>query len=370
MMHLPIIHPILRLALLILSLIIYALTIFAAYAGRINTEYFTLPALFVLILPWLAIATLIIAVLWLCNGHLFAGGLGILAIIASWGPVSTACPISWSKKASEGAKVFKLMTYNMIHGWDMENASGGLDRNRTIDYIMNSNADIVCLQEVIKLNEQDIPLFSEAQQEELRKVYPYQAGSTQLDTKVLSKYPVEYVDASRYIDGTFDRRCYTFYKVQIDGRTLTIVNCHLMSFLLSKEETSVLTDIKSVKSAKASYRELKGDIRRKLNYGFEKRKVEAEVLRKALDKIEGPLIVCGDFNDVPESYAYRLIRGNDLKDAYVETGFGPLVTYNRHAFWFHLDQVLYRGPLRALDVEKGKTRLSDHYPLFATFEFE
>lgn len=85
--------------------------------------------------------------------------------------------------------------------------------------------------------------------------------------------------------------------------------------------------------------------------------------------MKGPMIICGDFNDVPESYAYRLLKGNDLKDAYVETGFGPMITYNAHAFWFHLDQIFYRGALRPLSVRKGKTKLSDHYPLFAEFEF-
>ena len=94
----------------------------------------------------------------------------------------------------------------------------------------------------------------------------------------------------------------------------------------------------------------------------------ADILR-ALDKVSGPLIVCGDFNDVPESWCYRLLRGDDLRDAYVETSFGPLITYNRHAFWFHLDQILYRGPLQALSVKKGRLRSSDHYPLLAEFEF-
>lgn len=354
--------------LTIASLLLFALTLFAAYGGRFNTEYFTIPAVITLLLPWLAIATLIVAAAWLCCGHFIKGGIGLLAIIASWEPVSTVCPLSWPGKQSDDGKKFTVMTYNMVHGWDMENESGGLGRNRTIDYIINCNADIVCLQEAGTLSEADVPLFSKEQQADMRKAYPYRAGNNTSDTKVISKYPVEMISASQYLEGTFDKRPYTFYKVKIAGEELTLVNVHLMSFLLSKDERDVLTEIKSVRGAKNSYHEMKGDIRYKLSNGFRERATEAKLLREALNKIKGPLIVCGDFNDVPESYVYRIIRGDDMRDAYVETGFGPLVTYNQHAFWFHLDQILYRGPLLALDVEKGKTRLSDHYPLTATFE--
>lgn len=368
-MFLPLLKPILRTAALVASLIIYALTILAAYGGRIDPELFTFPAILTLALPWFATASLLITIAWFCFGRIFTGGLGVLAIIASWGPISTACPLSTSKKATEGADTFTVMTYNMIHGWDLEDKSGGLDRNRTVDHIINSGADIVCLQEVIKIGPEDIPLLSEAQLDTLKKIYPYQVGDPSLDMKVLSKYPAVYEKGYNYIDGSFDPKRYTFYKLNVKGRKLTLIDVHLMSFMLSKEETGVLTRIRSVEDAKNSYRALKGDIHDKLVRGFRKRKHDADILRQTIDRLKGPLIICGDFNDVPESYAYRLIRGTDMKDAYVETGFGPLVTYNRHAFWFHLDQILYRGPLRALDVEKGSVRMSDHYPLIATFEF-
>lgn len=99
------------------------------------------------------------------------------------------------------------------------------------------------------------------------------------------------------------------------------------------------------------------------------RRKHTECLREAIDRVKGPLVMCGDFNDVPESFAYRLLRGTDLRDAYVDTSFGPMVTYNRHAFWFHLDQIFYRGDIKPLWVKKGHIRSSDHYPLLAEFEF-
>ena len=119
-------------------------------------------------------------------------------------------------------------------------------------------------------------------------------------------------------------------------------------------------------------KEFKGSIRQKMRKAFRHRAEDAEALRECIDEIprDVPLIVCGDFNDVPASWCYNMIRGDDLRDAYEETNFGPAITYNLHAFYFHIDQMLYRGPLVALDLTVNKINTSDHYPLIGEFQFK
>lgn len=370
-MTVPLAKTIFRIAAFAVSIVVYVFTILAAYGGRINPELFTFPSVLTLILPWLALATFLITIAWFCLKRIVPGVLGTLTILVSWGPIGTASPMGFSKTPDPGAQTFTLMTYNMIHGWDQERGRyAKASRNRTIDYIMETDADIVCMVECINIGPGgDIPNLSPKQFEELKKKYPYRVGDNKLDMKLMSKYPAKFIEGSEYIKDSYDKRRYTFYKVNINGQDLTVVVVHLMSFMLSTKEREVVTEIHSVKTAKESYSELKGGIRKKLSKGFIRRKRDSETLREVIDTIKGPLIICGDFNDVPESYAYRLIRGSDVKDAYVETGFGPLITYNQHAFWFHLDQILYRGDLKALNIRKGKIKLSDHYPLIAEFEF-
>lgn len=372
-MHLPLIKPILRTAGLVVSIIIFALTILSAYGGRFNTEFFTFPAILTLAFQWFAIATIVITAIWICCSGILTGALGVLTIIAVWGPLNSVCPISTAKSAEPDNTTFKVMTWNMIHGWDLESdtdESTTTKRNRSIDYILNSDADIVCLQELKGIDSNsEIPNFTQEQRVALKEKFPYQVGDPSLDMKVLSKYPAIYEKGYNFIDGSFDPKRYTFYILNINGKRVTLINVHLMSFLLSKEERSIFTGIRSVDDAKTSAKEIwKGGISDKLKRGFSKRKTDVKILRSTIERIKGPMIICGDFNDVPESYAYRLLKGDDMKDAYAETGFGPLVTYNRHAFWFHIDQILYRGSLRALNVEKGDIRTSDHYPLIAEFE--
>ena len=166
---------------------------------------------------------------------------------------------------------------------------------------------------------------------------------------------------------------YDLFKINFpNDKILVVAMVHLFSFGLSEEERNVVTEINSVETAKTSMKEFKGSIRQKLRHGFRHRAENATALRSVLDDIPAdvPLIVCGDFNDVPASWSYNIIRGDDLRDAYAETNFGPAITYNLHAFYFHIDQMLYRGPLEALDLTVGKINSSDHYPLIGEFQFQ
>ncbi len=82
-----------------------------------------------------------------------------------------------------------------------------------------------------------------------------------------------------------------------------------------------------------------------------------------------PTIISGDFNDVAGSWAYRKLIQAGYTDAYAETAFGPTITYNQHMFFFHIDQVFFRGRIDTLSVKRLKLETSDHYPLMAEFAF-
>lgn len=368
-----IVGPIFRLAAKIASYLLFAVTILAAYSGRMNPDIFSYPSLLVLLLPYFAIATMVVALIWLLSKRLITGGLGILALAAAWGPISTVIPLSHSSEPAAGATTIKVMSYNIIHGWDQtQNVDDPMKQNGNpaFDYLLNSGADIICLQEVVKFEDWEVPNLTKELKDSLFKIYPYHDGTTVSDTKVLSKYPMEFIPSTDIIkDDRLDVRRYTFYKINVKGRPLTLVNIHLASSQLSEEERNVVTEMTSVDGAKSSISQMKGSIGRKLRISTQRRKIDTAILRDVISDIEGPLIICGDMNDVPESYSYRLLRGDDLHDAFTETCFGPRITYNQHMFWFHLDHIFYRGALKPLSVKKDNVKYSDHYPQIATFQF-
>ena len=363
-----IVSPILRLIGRILSYILYGVTLLAAFGGKVDPQYMTLPAMLVLILPYLVIATLIVSIIWFLNRRIIPGALGIVVLVAGWSSIGPAVPISFPNKAPEGSKTFTILTFNSLHLDDLKSPSGGADR--AVRFLLNCGADIICLQELEDWNDcVEIQDLTPALRDSLFARYPFQAGSKSSDLKVLSRYPVELQKVTS--PGPFKRaHRYDYFRLRIDGRPLDLINMHISSYSLSDKERQVLTDIHSPSSARHSVAEFKGSIFNKMRQSFRERARNVDELIAFASSLQGPLIVCGDFNDVPSSWAYRKMIDAGFQDAYSETSFGPTYTYNKHLFLFHIDQIFYRGALVPLKVSRLGHDTSDHYPLIAEFALE
>ncbi len=352
----------------IISIIIFLLTIVAAYGGRVNPEYLTIPSILCLALPYFALATIILIIFWALSRKIIFTTLGVLTIIACTGPLSLAMPLSSGKKAEEGQKTFKIISWNVLHTDDIRKPD--YPGNRAVEFMVNSGADVICLAELNNFSPDELKKASPTLIDSLIRIYPYRAGLSTTDIKILSKYPVSR-EGHSYIAETGHHR-FDFFKVNFPGsKILNIGMVHLYSYDLTEEERQVIKDMRSVDGAKESVKELKGSILHKLRNAFRQRANNARVLRDAIDEIRpsAPLIVCGDFNDVPASWTYNLIKGDDMRDAYAETNLGFTWTYNKHLFLFHIDQMLYRGNITPLKVKVGKINSSDHYPLIGEFAF-
>lgn len=98
---------------------------------------------------------------------------------------------------------------------------------------------------------------------------------------------------------------------------------------------------------------------------------QVQIIRGEIDRSPHPVIVCGDFNDVPVSYTYRqLSRG--LSDAFL-TGsasrFALGHTYVRHHLGIRIDYILHSPSFRATDFRIDPLPYSDHYPIRATLHW-
>ncbi len=365
-----IVSPIVKLVCKIASFVVFAVTIFAAYGGYWNPEYFTFPAVTTLFLPWLGLLTLIITIVWFATRNWLTGALGVLTLIASWGALGPAAPLNTPKQVPEGAQTFRLLTFNCLHFNDIKNPDK-MDDNRSVRFIINSGADIVNLQELDNIDDiVEVPNLPKSLRDSLFAIYPYYAGDPKSDLKVLSKYPVELIPyatngrpVSKYL------KQFARFIVNMDGRKLQLINMHMASYYLSAKERQVVTDIKSIGSAKSSFQEFRTTIMDKLADSFKKRAENVDEIIALTRGSMTPTIISGDFNDVAGSWAYRKLVQAGYEDAYAETAFGPTITYNQHMFYFHIDQIFFRGPIEPISVKRGDLDASDHYPLIAEFAF-
>lgn len=114
MFSLPVISPVFRIVMRIVSIVVWSLTIVSAFGGGVNPEYLTIPAILCLALPYLAILSVLLTIFWVVNKRFIFTALGVLTIIACWSPLSMAFPLSTSKKAAEGEQTFKIMSWNVF----------------------------------------------------------------------------------------------------------------------------------------------------------------------------------------------------------------------------------------------------------------
>jgi endonuclease/exonuclease/phosphatase family metal-dependent hydrolase len=76
------------------------------------------------------------------------------------------------------------------------------------------------------------------------------------------------------------------------------------------------------------------------------------------------VILCGDFNDTPASYAYHLIS-TDLLDAFVENGNGFGRTYAGKFPQFRIDYIMHSKDLKCTKFTRSEETLTDHFPITA-----
>jgi endonuclease/exonuclease/phosphatase family metal-dependent hydrolase len=356
---------ILKLVAKIASLILYLVTIVAAFGGHVSPHLWSVPSMITLFFPYLFIATFVAGVAWLISKKYIPAILAGATLMLCYPMSMDATPLSWSKSPKQGDNCFTLMTYNAMGMMDQENPDRENQYLRPLQYLIDSKADVICLQEVYSIPARH--KMSDAVNnltDSLYKLYPFIINGSSTDITILSKYPV----VAGKLNSDQLRRC-RLYHLRINGERVDILSVHLASYQFSNDDKNIVSDINSVHTAKHSLSEFKHKVSHKLSTAFKARAEEADIIREVADSLKGNVIICGDFNDVPCSWTYRTIKGDDFSDAYSKTGFGPLVTYNSHAFYFHIDQVLYRGDLEALNLIKDNIKSSDHYPLIATFRF-
>lgn len=282
------------------------------------------------------------------------------------GPILDNCPFNFgSLKIPEGAESFTLMSYN-VHNFGLDDGSANPDTtsNPQIDYILRQNADIVCLQEAADIFRQSTRL-SWSQRKRLSEAYP-EISFDGTELVVLSKYPLKsvHLDATRANFAGGHASCY--HVTLPSSRILTLFNVHLQSLSLVEADRDVFMELTELKRPKAT--QVKNQLFDKAAEAAVTRARQARQLMRYIRLYGGPdAILTGDFNDVPGCYTIRTLEDAGFRDTYPSVGFGPMITFNSTRLYFCIDHTMYRGALVPVDLRRGKTRASDHYPLVSRF---
>ena len=351
---------------LILSIVSALALIAASYAQYINPLTTPIPALLGLAFPIFALSTITLFLLLLLLRPKYALP-SFIALALAFPAIRQYFPINrGNDRLVTNQPGFSILSYNTFYFMDVEpdNESDKIGYNRTIQNIINADADIVVIQEgPINFPLKGKNRFTAEQIAEINKRYPYQ--DLQSKGKLLSKYPFRTIADTAYTLSAFT----TIYEVEIDNRKVTLFNNHLESIGLTPDDTRLYLDLTSKPGSIDQKTEEIKSFTGKFLKAFKHRATQVEYIETMAQKIGGNIIMCGDINDTPNSYAYyRLTKHH--RDAFLELGSGAGFTYLANRIWVRIDYLLYKGDMSAQYINVIGKRSSDHYPIYGEFEWK
>jgi endonuclease/exonuclease/phosphatase family metal-dependent hydrolase len=280
-------------------------------------------------------------------------------------------PHDFSHKDSNS---IRIMTWN-VRLWDefttkKLGASG--HRQLMLDLVEKQNADILCFQEFYepadstKSNIRYIssrlhfPYFLFSRDHNRNK--KYESGVI-----LFSKYPIDATYQTHFnMDSLLKPESLISADIDINGKTIRVFTTHLQSVLFKPKD---FRNVEIIRNAEDSMLHASRSLARKLRSASARRGYQADAVRREIDKSPSPSIICGDFNDVPNSYTYFHIRGK-RQDAFTENCFGIGRTYTRIAPTLRIDYILPSDEFQIVQTMKLSSPFSDHHAVLADLQLQ
>ena len=360
---------ILGVTVFIVTLIVAILFLTSAWAGWISPLSNKIAPIWAMTFPiWLAslIAIFILDLIWWRKTAIMA----FLSLLICIPQIWDYCPLNLPKgkmNKDQSERALTIMTYNVLQ-FVNQNKDYDLDYNDMLRYIINKKPDVVCIQEAGYMHPNKRNRISQAQIEKLHEIYPY-VFYHRSEFAFLSKFEAEPIPVDFPYDkfGSGDVAGWRLIK---DGVVINVFGVHLRSYRIDPSLRQLWKELTTPETTEAKYlKEARKELAPLIIQASQDRAEQVQALENILRKFGGETaILCGDFNDPENSYSVHYLEENcNMKQAYSEVGFGPMITYNSSNFFFRIDHVLYRGKLKPYSIKRGNTKASDHYPLSVTF---
>lgn len=226
----------------------------------------------------------------------------------------------------------KILTCN-IHNFN--NEITGYTAKEIEKYMQEKQIDVICFQE-FAANE-DFTLDSLSN---VFKKYPYQKVQSQL--AVYSRYPIE---KSLFIPFDNTNNCGLWTDIRIKDKTIRLFNVHMQT--TNVNQTRKLSAKRKVET---------------LATNFKMRANQTNLVSYMIRTSPHPVILCGDFNDIPSSYTYRQLK-DGLEDGFKTCGSGYEYTFRNIYSFLRIDYIFHSPSLKGINYYSHSIDWSDHNPV-------
>ncbi|MBI3883164.1 MAG: endonuclease/exonuclease/phosphatase family protein [Sphingobacteriales bacterium] len=384
----PILRKITKWFFVVANIIVAACFLLACYVKYFNPVQYWFFGLLTLASFYFLITLFLFFLFWL----FFKSGWSILFIIVlvfTWKPIQNIVPLHFNSSFNyiKPDSTLRIMSWNVAQFNILEDKKHPEVKTAMLKLINQYKPDIACFQEVVagdSMLDLQVPYVHRYYKK--FRYYPIKSLVNALHFQnyayaynwkenflykqhfgvlILSKYPI----INRHVIMTypFDYNSTFQYADVIKGTdTMRVFNIHLQSLKFTP------TNLHYIDSPSLSSRndiEKSENLIGKLKTGFLKRQAQAEIVRMEINKSPYPIILCGDFNDVPNSYAYETI-GNGLQNAFVKKGHGLGRTFSGIAPTLRIDNIFIDAQFSIEQFTRINKKLSDHFPIITDIRFK
>ncbi len=262
-------------------------------------------------------------------------------------------------RETKDTATIKVISYN-VQGFSGNNHSRYRPelKGDILRFLIKAKPDILCLQEYSGSSKD---LFTDNRSGKSSFFYRYysQKGSKNTGLVTVTKGKI-------FHHGFLKFKGYRTFGIVTDmtlGKdTLRVVNLHLASISLNASDLDLLSSPPSTAWEKENIPGHYLEIYRKLQKAYRLRVKQLKPVIKSIQKSPWPVILCGDFNDTPSSWAYHRIAER-LNDAFVKRGSGLSTTYAGPLPFLRIDYLFAGKPISIVSYRKYVRPYSDHFPV-------
>ncbi len=274
-------------------------------------------------------------------------------------------PFRFHSSSAAPASAFTVMSYN-VKLFDLYNWTGNKKtRGKMFSLLANEKPDLLNIQEFYN---EDSGTFRNLDSLKSLLSFPYAHVEYTITLRkndhwgvvTFSKFPI--VNTGKIVFNTRNNNICIYTDLLIDGDTVRVYNMHLQSVSLGYADMKTLDQLGKGEDLDDEVESSKNILRR-MKRAYIKRAHQAESIAEHMANCPYKIIVCGDFNDTPISYSYRIIS-DGLQDAFLESGSGLGKSFINPFPFPRIDYILHSSSMKAFEFKTiQENGMSDHYPV-------
>ncbi|MDQ2720717.1 MAG: endonuclease/exonuclease/phosphatase family protein [Bacteroidota bacterium] len=267
--------------------------------------------------------------------------------------------------------VLRVMQWNVC-SWDESDLkdNGTSFRPLMMDIVNVQNSDVLCFEEFFE------PPDTKSSGSIISTItqlgFPYHfyvpsylgENDHEQGVAIFSKFPI--TDTALFsLDKNNLGEHLIYADIKVKARIFRIYCTHLQSVHFEGSEYEGLSKLKRARDP--GFHESK-TIVSKLKTGYEFRYRQSELVKQKIAESPYPAVICGDFNDVPNSNTYFEVKGN-LQDAFLKSGFGIGRSFRYISPTLRIDYILADKKFKVTQFQTIHVPYSDHYPIEADLQY-